>query len=189
MAKRTIKSPDNRDMEIDEPDDAPEIIPAPPVAEVKMEVPPPEMLPGIERGEVNTLYAGETDPAQVIKARNIQRVYEQMGIAPGNALVPSFIESLNPSEVEAGAPDDFELVITGTGFTPGSVIVFNGNDEPTTINSDTEVTTGVKPSLFVVAAVCPVMVRGAAGETSNSVDFTFTEPMARKTARKKGSEE
>jgi hypothetical protein len=39
--------------------------------------------------------------------------------------------------------------------------------------SETDITTIVKPSLFVVPAVCPVSVVGAA----ESVPFEFTEPV------------
>ena len=77
----------------------------------------------------------------------------------------------------SGAAADITMVVTGTGFTEGSVITFNDLDEPTTFISDTEVSTGVKPSLFVVPAVCPVAVRDAGG-TSNALDFTFTEAEA-----------
>lgn len=84
------------------------------------------------------------------------------------------VTSLTPDTAVSGAPDDITMVVNGTGFTAASVITFNDLDEPTTLISDTQVSTGVKPSLFVVPAVCPVAVRDVSG-TSNSVDFTFTE--------------
>lgn len=84
------------------------------------------------------------------------------------------VEALTPNSAVSGAAADITMVVTGTGFTEGSVITFNDLDEPTTFISDTEVSTGVKPSLFVVPAVCPVAVRDAGG-TSNALDFTFTE--------------
>jgi hypothetical protein len=87
------------------------------------------------------------------------------------------VEALTPNTAVSGAAADIDMVVTGTGFTEASVITFNGLDEPTTFISDTEVSTGVKPSLFVVPAVCPVAVRDAGG-TSNALDFTFTEAEA-----------
>jgi hypothetical protein len=52
--------------------------------------------------------------------------------------------------------------------------MFGSEDEPTTMVSDTELTTIVKPSLFAPATV-PVTVR-TGRFTSDPVDFTFTEP-------------
>lgn len=92
---------------------------------------------------------------------------------PAPPLVAPTVASLNPNTAESGDPTDVTMVVTGTGFTEASVIIFNGFDEPTTLISDTQCSTIVKPSLFVVPAVCPVQVRDAGG-TSNSVDFTFT---------------
>jgi hypothetical protein len=91
--------------------------------------------------------------------------------------VPVII-SLTPNTVECNSPD-VEMMVEGTGFSPDSVIVFNGYDEPTDYFSPTSIGTGIKPSLFEVAAVCPVIVRGPGGE-SNSLDFTFTDPVARR---------
>jgi len=65
--------------------------------------------------------------------------------------------------------------VHGTGFTEQSVIYFNGLQEPTTFVSETEVTTGVKPSLFTVPAVCPVTVRNGEHE-SDALEFEFLDP-------------
>ena len=93
------------------------------------------------------------------------------------------LTSLSPNTAVAGAPDDIVMSAIGTGFTSASIIVFNGFSEPTTFVSDTEVTTGVKPSIFVVPAVCPVEVH--TGTTvSGPIDFTFTEAAARKASAK-----
>lgn len=84
------------------------------------------------------------------------------------------LTSLTPDNAESGAVDDITMVVNGSGFTSSSVIVFNGHDEPTTLVSASKVSTGVKPSLFVVPAICPVEVRNTGG-TSNSLMFEFTE--------------
>jgi hypothetical protein len=89
------------------------------------------------------------------------------------APVKPVINSLTPNTAIAGSPTDIEMLIDGTGFTPHSVITFNGLDEPTDFHSATSIGTGVKPSLFTVPATCPVTVRNPDG-VSNSVDFTFT---------------
>jgi hypothetical protein len=65
-------------------------------------------------------------------------------------------------------------LINGSGFTPESVIVFNGFDEPTTLVSPTQVKTGVNMSVWAAPAVVPIMVRSASGALSNAMNFAFT---------------
>jgi len=88
---------------------------------------------------------------------------------------PPTLTSLNPSEAVSGS-DDLILSCIGTNFVPGTVIRFGPTyDEPTIFVSDTEITTGVKPSLFAPAVV-PVAVHSG-NAWSDWVDFTFTEPV------------
>jgi hypothetical protein len=83
------------------------------------------------------------------------------------------VESLQPSSAEIGQPS-FDLHVIGTGFKEGDVIVFNGFDEPTTIVSETEVTTGVNMDVWTApSAPLPVYVRSADGKESNELMFTF----------------
>lgn len=93
---------------------------------------------------------------------------------PPSPDVAPVVTSLSPNEAVAGDPTDIVMSVIGTGFGEGSIIVFNGWDEPTTLVSPTEVTTGVKPSLFVVPADCPVGVRNGSA-MSNEEIFSFTE--------------
>jgi hypothetical protein len=86
------------------------------------------------------------------------------------------VTSLEPNTAVAGSAPDITMVVNGTGFDKTSVITFNGLDEPTTLISPTQVSTGVKPSLFVVPATCPVAVRNGR-RTSNQMPFTFTGPV------------
>jgi len=90
------------------------------------------------------------------------------------------LTSLSPNTAVSGSADVVMSCI-GTGFTPNTVIKFGDYDEPTTFVSPTEVTTGVKPSLFQPAAV-PVSVREAT-VSSESLDFTFTAPEQAKNAK------
>ncbi len=83
---------------------------------------------------------------------------------------PPAIEGIAPETCTIGQPD-FPLVITGTGFYPGSVITFAGHDEPTTFEDGT-LSTGVKPSLWGSPATVQVSVHNGA-VVSNAVDFTF----------------
>jgi hypothetical protein len=81
------------------------------------------------------------------------------------------ITSIDPEDCVIGEAD-FTLFITGTGFYPASIIHFAGHDEPTTLNEDGTLSTGVKPSLWGAPVVVQCQV--ANGEVmSNAVDFTF----------------
>ena len=93
------------------------------------------------------------------------------------------LTALEPDNVEAGA-DDITLVVTGDGFDESSTIVFGEYDEPTTLSADRKsVSTGVKPSLFVPDTV-PVLVRNGPARSA-PLDFTFVDPGAGTTRRKK----
>ena len=83
------------------------------------------------------------------------------------------IELLEPDTVALGDPD-VDLIVTGTGFNEMSKIVFDGHDEPTKLISETEVSTGVKPSLFTEAKQVPVSVR-TGSMVGGPLPFTFTE--------------
>ena len=86
------------------------------------------------------------------------------------------ISGLEPAEAVSGDPD-FTLVVSGTNFFAGSVIVFGTQDEPTTFDEEAgTLSTGVKPSLFAPATV-PVKIRNGP-LVSDSSDFVFTGPVA-----------
>jgi hypothetical protein len=87
---------------------------------------------------------------------------------------PPVVTALEPDTAELGAPS-FTLHVIGTGFDAASVIVFAGQDEPTTLIDDTVVTTGVDMTVWLGADTLPVLVRNGDGTLSNAVDFTFTE--------------
>jgi hypothetical protein len=94
---------------------------------------------------------------------------------PPEPAAPPVITGISPNTAEIGSAD-IEMTVSGTGFTSTSVITFIGLDEPTDFFSETSLGTGVKPSLFVSAQLCPVTVRN--GDVhSNSVDFEFTAPL------------
>jgi len=97
------------------------------------------------------------------------------GAAFDPAAVPApVVTSLTPATAVVGAPN-FTLSVKGTGFVPGSRIVFNGFEEPTTYVSATELTTGVNMAVWTApSAPLPVAVRALDGEMSNAMNFTFT---------------
>lgn len=95
----------------------------------------------------------------------------------GSDVVPT-VASLSPNTAVLGTPS-FTLHVFGTGFDTGSIIVFNGFDEPTTFISPTEITTGVNMDVWQAAATLPVGVRSSVGLMSNTQMFSFTHPVAR----------
>jgi len=110
--------------------------------------------------------------AETVRADETWTTYEGGPVAPEPPAAPT-LDSLSPATAVSGDAADIVMSCIGTGFTPDSIIVFNGYIEPTTFVSDTEVTTGVKPSLFAVPAVCPVEVH-TGSQVAGPIDFTFT---------------
>jgi hypothetical protein len=82
------------------------------------------------------------------------------------------IDSIDPASAVIGEAD-FTLFVTGSGFFAGSVIYFAGRDEPTTLNEDGTLSTGVNMSVWLGPDTVPVTVRNGP-LTSNEVDFTFS---------------
>jgi hypothetical protein len=66
----------------------------------------------------------------------------------------------------------FELTVTGTNFTPSTVIQFGGNDMPTTFVDDTTLTTEIDPANYD-EAIYTVTVRLGPYEPT-PLGFTFT---------------
>jgi hypothetical protein len=84
------------------------------------------------------------------------------------------ITALQPASCAIGGAD-FTLFISGESFSDKSVIHFAGFDEPTTLNADGTLSTGVKPSLWGAPAVVQCGVRNGA-QSSDTVPFEFTAP-------------
>lgn len=119
--------------------------------------------------------------AETVRIDEEWTTYEGAPEAPPEVVAPT-LASLSPNMAVAGDPNDIVMSCIGTGFTADSIIVFNGFAEPTTLVSDTEVTTGVKPSLFAVPAVCPVEVH-TLSQMTDALDFTFTAPVSTRSRR------
>lgn len=102
--------------------------------------------------------------------------------------VAATVTGLSPNTAVAGDAADITMSVMGDGFTSASVIVFNGLEEPTTFVSAAQLSTGVKPSLFVVPADCPVGVRTGSA-MSNEIPFSFTDPAARSSKSRKSHDD
>jgi hypothetical protein len=101
---------------------------------------------------------------------------------PANVDVPKpTISALTPADAAIGDAD-FVLYVSGENFFADSVINFAGHDEPTTLEADGRLSTGVKPSLWADPVIVQVMVKNGP-EVSPPADFEFTAPALR--SRKK----
>jgi hypothetical protein len=95
------------------------------------------------------------------------------GVVNGPGAATPTLTALEPATVAIGAPS-FTLHVQGTGFLAGATISVAGHDEPTTVVSDTEVTTGIDMSVWLGPDAVPVTVRNGAGTPSAPLTFTFT---------------
>jgi hypothetical protein len=127
-----------------------------------------------ENGNVHL--EGET---YTVSDRALAETLRGIGFVSIAGVTPPVLTTLQPATVVLGAPS-FTLHVQGTGFVEGAVIVFAGRDEPTTLVSPTEVTTGVDMTLWVAPDAVPVAVRHGGGPLSNTLSFTFTVSAARR---------
>ena len=96
------------------------------------------------------------------------------GILNGTISKPPVITSLTPNSAEIGDAS-FTLHVHGTDLKNTDVIVFAGQEEPTTFVSATELTTGVDMSVWVGPDALPVAVLASNGVMSDAMTFTFTD--------------
>ena len=89
---------------------------------------------------------------------------------------PVTLTSLSPPTASIRGVN-FTISVHGNNFDPSAVIVWGlgvgGGDEPTTFVSDTELTTGVVPSVVSSPTTIPVQVRQN-GVLSDPLDFVWT---------------
>jgi hypothetical protein len=102
---------------------------------------------------------------------------EEDGGTPGGSGEAPVLTSLSPNTAVLGSAD-LTLVCNGSGFTEDTRINFAGQEENTTLVSDTQVSTGVKPSLGWGVVSVPVYVTNG-GLMSEVLQFTFTEAVSR----------
>lgn len=112
----------------------------------------------------------------ILTETGLDVVIENTVVAP----VPA-VTSIAPTSMEVGSPGvpDVLLTVTGTGFTPRSLIRFGAHLESATYVSPTTVTMEISRHLFTGAnAAVPVTVYNPApgGGESNAVNFAITDP-------------
>ncbi len=95
-------------------------------------------------------------------------------IGPASNPVPK-LTSLKPSSTAIGSlPPGSLIVVTGTGFVPGSVVNFNGSARPTGYSSSTTLAVGVLASDVATGGTISVTVSNPnpGGGASSAVNFT-----------------
>ncbi|MCU0243910.1 MAG: IPT/TIG domain-containing protein, partial [Acidobacteria bacterium] len=70
----------------------------------------------------------------------------------------------------------FTLSVLGSGFVPGAVVTWNGNDRTTTFVDAGRVDAAIPSSDLVLGGLVTVVVRGAGGGVSNAVTFAVENP-------------
>lgn len=82
------------------------------------------------------------------------------------------LTALTPNTKVAGS-GAFRLTVTGTGFSGGSVVNWNGIARPTTFGSASQLTAAIPASDVATVGVAKVTISDD-GTSSNAVDFTIT---------------
>lgn len=84
--------------------------------------------------------------------------------------------SLDPASIPAGQPG-FVLTVTGSGFSPQSLIFFNGNGIQTIFQSGKELTANISSSFIAVPgnAIIQVQTPQPGGGISNQLTFMITQ--------------
>jgi len=103
---------------------------------------------------------------------------------PADVVVPKpSISSLDPTECTLG-DDSFTLYVHGTNFFADSVIYFANQPEPTTLEEDGTLSTGINMDYWHGPDTVPVVIQNGP-ERSEPADFTFNEAGAARSKRKK----
>lgn len=113
---------------------------------------------------------------KVYRGVHVARFSKQKQIWRGTTkFVRPTIATINPNTAVHLTGPDVTMVVTGTGFVAGITrIVWDGNDEPTTVTSPTTCSTLVKPSTALSPVVRVVKVRNGELLSTGSQNFTLT---------------
>ena len=134
------------------------------------DAPPKQWVPG-------TVVPQDTDPADMTDAEYVQWCFENR--MPYWAIKkeiylrrPPVVSGVEPNTAVIGDPS-FDIHVSGEGFLQDSIIVFAGQDEPTTLNEDGTLSTGVNMGVWHGPDTLEVKVRNGS-LYSEPVTFTFT---------------
>ncbi len=90
-----------------------------------------------------------------------------------HGVVTPTLTSISPATVAAGSAG-FTLTATGTNFTAGTEILWDGIAQPTKVVSPTQLTTSISAAQIASAGIVAVRVMKADTTTSGVIDFTIT---------------
>ena len=88
-------------------------------------------------------------------------------------VVTPTLSSISPSSVTAGSPA-FKLTANGTNYTAGSLILWNGIALPTTVVSNTQLTTSISAALIALAGTASIRVIKPDTTTSSAMQLEIT---------------
>ena len=138
--------------------------------------------------QLTTIIAISKDVQERVKAngmpeldQDIAEMIELLEEAAGIGGEPPRLVGLDPASMNVPGPDA-PLMVTGSGFTEESVVIWNGADEVTEFVSATKVRTTVKVSTVEAPLpfTLPVQVRNG-DKVSNTLEFIFEEaPIGRR---------
>ncbi len=112
-------------------------------------------------------YQGSGVSRRVLTTTNL---FLNGGLPPGPALLPNLI-SISPGVAVAGA-NGLTLTLTGTNFSPGAVVQWNGSPRATAFIGSTVLQATLLSSDLAIAGTAAVSVASPAG-TSNPLNFSI----------------
>jgi hypothetical protein len=127
-------------------------------------------------GSGTVAYLVSPNPAPSPRSGTITAAGYQFTVDQEAALVP-VISSLQPSQAVAGGPG-FTLIVTGSNFTAGAVVLWNGQPRPTTFVGTTELRAEIGAADIAVQGSAQVAVSTPGGATSVPAAFMilYTNP-------------
>jgi hypothetical protein len=99
------------------------------------------------------------------------------GITVTGVVIPTpSVSSFSPSAAVVGGAG-FRLTLSGTNFTPNSVLVWNGFELATTFGSASSITANITANLLGGAGAAKLVVRNGANVRSGEFDFEVLVPL------------
>lgn len=90
-----------------------------------------------------------------------------------NGVLAPTLSSINPTTIAAGSAA-FTLKATGTNFTQGTTILWDGTSLPTTVTSSTQLTANIPAAQIATAGAVSVRVMKSDSTTSAAITLTIT---------------
>lgn len=143
-------------------------------------LPPLQVGVGVHDGTVTLYFCYDSQCArQVGGSPLVVNVRYTVTAGRGQPGAAPQLSSLSPSSAAAGG-GAFTLVVTGSGFVPQSVLLWNGQARSTSYASATQLTASIPASDVATAGTATLTVSNAAagGGVSSAVSFEVTPPAA-----------